>query len=169
MGKAARDYFFHREKPDDVEWLRPKDFERLTLRAPVVLINGCFDLLHVSHMRMIFAARKKAGTLICALDEDAKIKKEKGPLRPIMTFAERASALNYMPVDYICPIRNSNDMNQLIATIKPDLRVQGSDYKNRPSRYKIQKMLVREGGIHTTAIVERILKLYDKSSDLETV
>ena len=85
------------------------------------------------------------------------------------TFAERASALNYMPVDYICPIRNSNDMNQLIATIKPDLRVQGSDYKNRPSRYKIQKMLVREGGIHTTAIVERILKLYDKSSDLETV
>lgn len=169
MGKAAKAYFFHREKPDDVEWVRPKDFAKLTLRSPVVILNGSFDLLHVSHMRMIFAARKKAGTLICALDEDTKIQKEKGPLRPILTFVERASALNYMPIDYICPIRTKSDMADLIRASKPDLRVQGQDYKDRPSRFKVPKMLVREGGLHTTAIIERILKRYDKISDLEAL
>lgn len=159
-------YYFHRERDvDEVDWLRPRDFASLTLRSPVVLINGAFDILHAPHMRMIFAARKKAGTLICALDSDDKIAKTKGPQRPILSFIERATCLNYMPVDHIVEIRNEADMKLLMSIVKPDLRVQGADYRDKPSRYKIPKMLVREGHLHTTELVDRIKERYGKDED----
>lgn len=164
-----KNYYFHRERSqDDIEWLRPKDFSSLTLRSPVVLINGAFDILHAPHMRMIFAARHKAGTLICALDADEKIKREKGPERPILSFAERIACLNYMPIDYLVEIRNKGDMNTLMEVVQPDLRVQGADYRDKPSRYKTQKMLVREGAMHTTELVDRIRERYAKTTDTET-
>lgn len=164
-----KNYYFHRERQqDDIDWLRPKDFASLTLRSPVVLINGAFDILHAPHMRMIFAARHKAGTLICALDADEKIKREKGNERPILTFAERVACLNYMPIDYLVEIRNKGDMNVLMELVQPDLRVQGADYRDKPSRYNTTKMLVREGAMHTTELVDRIKERYGKTTDDET-
>lgn len=158
-----KNFYYHRERNhEDIEWVRPKDFQSLTLKSPVVLINGAFDILTAPRMRLIFAAASKAGTLVCALDTDDKIKREKGVERPILTFAERAACLNYMPIHYIVPIDNKADMTWLINTIKPDLRVQGADYKDKPSRYHVKKMLVREGAIHTTDLIERILKRYEK-------
>lgn len=159
-------YYFHRERQvDEVEWLRPGAFRDMTLRGPVVLINGAFDILHAPHMRMIFAARHKAGTLICALDSDEKVAKAKGPERPILSFIERATCLNYMPIDMICEIRNEADMKLLMDIVKPDLRVQGADYRDRPSRYRVEKMLVREGAMHTTELVDRIKERYVKERD----
>ncbi len=159
-------YFFHRERhADEVEWLRPHQLASLTLRSPVVLINGAFDILHAPHMRMIFAARHKAGTLICALDSDAKIAKAKGPERPILSFIERATCLNYMPIDLLVEVRSEAEMNQVVSIVKPDLRVQGADYRDKPSRYRIPKMLVREGMMHTTQLIDRIRERYDKDSD----
>lgn len=164
-----KNYYFHRERTqDDIEWLRPKDFASLTLRSPVVLVNGAFDILHAPHMRMIFAARHKAGTLICALDADEKIKREKGPERPIMSFAERLACLGYMPIDYVCEIKDKKDMNLLMANVVPDLRVQGADYRDKISRYNTPKMLVREGAMHTTELVDRIKERYGKVPDTET-
>ena len=168
MSKSAREkaYFFHRERvSDEIPWLRPTDFKTITLKSPVVLINGAFDILHAPHMRLIFAARHKAGTLICALDEDQKIKRDKGVERPILSFAERAAALNYMPIDYICPINDKSDLTWLIKIVEPDLRVQGADYKDHESRFDIKKMLVREGGIHTTALIDRIIGKYKRDED----
>lgn len=159
-------FYFHRERnTDEVEWLRPTAFSGMTLRSPVVLINGAFDILHAPHMRMIFAARHKAGTLICALDSDEKVAKAKGPERPILSFIERATCLNYMPVDFIVEIRNEKDMRDLMEIVKPDLRVQGADYRDKPSRYTAEKMLVREGAMHTTELVDRIKERYVKNSD----
>ena len=159
-------YYFHRERQqDEIEWLRPAQFKNMTLRSPVVLINGAFDILHAPHMRMIFAARHKAGTLICALDSDEKVSKAKGPERPILSFVERATCLNYMPIDHIVEIRNEKDMKDLMALVQPDLRVQGADYRDKPSRYKIEKMLVREGAMHTTELVDRIKERYVKDTD----
>jgi len=160
-----KNYFFHREHPDtDVEWLRPKDFAHLTLKRPVVIVNGAFDLLHSSHLRALWAARHKAGTLICALDSDVKVRRDKGPQRPIMSFIERAVALNYTPIDYIVEINTKSDMNLLMTYARPDLRVQGYEYRNIPSAYDTRKMLVRDGAIHTTAIIDRILERYGKNS-----
>lgn len=158
-----KNYYFHRERQqEDIEWVRPKDFQSLTLKSPVVLINGAYDILTAPRMRLIFAAAHKAGTLVCALDTDDKIKREKGDKRPILTFAERAACLNYMPINYIVPIDNKADMTWLIHYLKPDLRVQGADYSGKPSRYNVKKMLVREGKLHTTDLIERILKRYEK-------
>src|SRR5579864_2512667 len=118
-------YYLYRERTyEDVPWVRPGDFILGTLKSPIVLINGAFDILHAPHMRLIFAARHKAGTLVCALDSDEKIRQEKGPGRPILTFVERAASLNYMPIDIIVEINSRKDMDQLITTLKPDLRVQ---------------------------------------------
>lgn len=114
---------------------------------------------------MIFAARRKAGTLICALDSDDKVKREKGLERPILTFNERIAGLNYFPIDYICEIQNKGDMNLLIANAQPDLRVQGADYRDKPSRYDIPKMLVREGELHTSLLINRIRERYAKTLD----
>jgi len=136
----------------------------MDLPRPVVLVNGAFDLLHSSHMRLIFAARHKAATLVCALDADAKIAREKGPQRPVMSFIERAAALNYMPLDYLVEINNKGDMDRLIAALQPDLRVRSEAEKGKPSAYPdVRKMYVREGRMHTSYIVNRILRKYGKT------
>lgn len=160
-----RNYFLYRERDTrDVPWMRPAEFRGLELPRPIVLVNGAFDLLHSSHMRLIFAARQKAGTLVCALDADSKIQKEKGAGRPIQSFIERAATLNYMPLDYIVEISNRRDMDSLMAALKPDLRVRNEAEKGIPSRYPdIRKMYVRQGRMHTSYIVNRILRKYAKT------
>lgn len=166
MKPRFKNYYFHRERnQDEVEWLRPTQLASLTLRSPVVLINGAFDILHAPHMRMIFAARHKAGTLICALDSDEKVAKAKGPERPILSFIERATCLNYMPIDLLVEVRNEADMKQIVEIVKPDLRVQGADYRDQPSKFRVPKMLVREGMMHTTQLIDRIKERYDKDPD----
>jgi glycerol-3-phosphate cytidylyltransferase-like family protein len=157
-----RNYYFHREMDHrDVPWARPTDFKTLNLPRPIVLVNGAFDLLHSSHMRLLFAARGKAATLICALDADSKIQKEKGVARPILSFIERASALNYMPLDYIVEIASRRDMDTLMRNLKPDLRVRNEAERGNPSRYPdVPKMLIREGRIHTSVLIDRILRKY---------
>lgn len=159
--KRFTNFFQHREaKWEEIPWLRPADFATVELKRPVVLINGAFDLLHRTHMRLIFAAAHKAGTLICALDSDEKVVAEKGPERPILNFIERASTLNYMPINYIVEINSSKDMVELVKAVKPDLRVQGMDYKDHMSRFPIRKMFVRGGSIRASEIINRIKGRY---------
>jgi cytidyltransferase-like protein len=121
----------------------------------VVLVNGAFDLLHTGHMRLLFAARAQGATLVVALDTDEKIHREKGPTRPFQSFAERAAALNYMPVDLIVPVDSRRDMDRVVACAH--LRVQSDEYLNRPSRYPaVPKLFVRNSRTHTTALAERV-------------
>ncbi len=152
-------FYLYRERQwEDIPWLRPTDFSGMALKSPTVLINGAFDILHAPHMRLIFAARHKAGTLVCALDNDEKVQSEKGQGRPVLTFVERAASLNYLPIDFIVQINTKKDMDQLITTLKPDLRVQSMEYRNKPSRYRNRKMFVREGKLHSSEIIRRILE-----------
>lgn len=149
-----------------VEWLRANGEELGKLPHPLVLVNGAFDLLHVGHMRLLYTAKDHAKSLVVALDGDAKIKLAKGPNRPIQTFCERAAALNYMPVDYIVEINTPQDMDDLVALAKPDLRVQGWDYKDSVSRYpEIPKLLIRRADTPTSGLIARILEKYKTSHD----
>lgn len=165
-----RNFFLYRERDTrDVPWVRPAELRTLDLPRPIVLVNGAFDLLHSSHMRLLFAARHKAATLVCALDADAKIAREKGPARPIQSFIERAASLNYMPLDYIVEINNKGDMDRLMDAIKPDLRVRSEADKGVVSRYPdVRRMYVREGRMHTSYIINRILRKYGKSKAPES-
>lgn len=152
---------------DETPWVRPKEFREKELPRPVVLVNGGFDLLHSGHMKMLFRARRHAGegTLIVALDSDERMRR-KGKDRPILTYVERATALGFMPVDYICEIESDQDMLDLIRSAKVDLRCQGPEYRKVPSKYPWVKKVYISGvgktgkrlGMSTTRIVERIRK-----------
>lgn len=145
-----------------VEWYRVADTKLTLLPHPIVLVNGAFDLLHVGHMRLLYTAKDHAKTLVVALDSDRKIKESKGAARPIQTFIERAAALNYMPVDAIVEIDTREDMDRLVTALRPDLRVQGWDYKDSVSRYPdIPKLLIRRADTPTSALIERIIQKYE--------
>ncbi len=165
-GSAQRlaTYVLHREGEERVP-LRARASELRYISAelpqPIVLCNGAFDLLHTSHMRLLYAAKERAGTLVVALDADTKVRREKGAGRPILSFEERAAALAYMPVDLIVECGTRVDMDEIMRALRPRLRVAGAEYRDQASRYpRTPKLLVRMGGLHATDIIERVKERY---------
>jgi cytidyltransferase-like protein len=159
--------FTYVSERDELPWLRSEEFCDIELAHPIVLINGCFDLLHSGHWKLITRARRKAATLVCALDSDIRAAR-KDPRRPIQTFIERATMLGYTPIDYLCEIETDQDMYSLIRTLKPDLRCQGPEYRRVDSKYPwVPKAYVsglgRTGkriGMSTTKIIDRVVERY---------
>lgn len=149
-------YYIARERYEErVPWVRTPDLAKLELARPIAVVNGAFDVLHAGHMRVIFAARKRAKTVVVAMDADARVGR-KGTGRPVQTFPERLTALSYMPVDYVVEIESDRDMKRLLDTVQPDLRVQGYDHSVHESKFpKWKKCFVRVGSMRTSKIIER--------------
>lgn len=96
----------------------------------VVFTNGCFDIMHVGHLRYLQEAAKLGDILIVAINSDASVKRLKGPVRPINTELERAEmmcALGF--VDYVAIFEEDTPL-ELIKIIQPDVLVKGGDYSN---------------------------------------
>lgn len=96
----------------------------------VVFTNGCFDIMHIGHIRYLQEAAKLGDILIVGLNSDASVKRLKGPERPINSEMERAEmicALGF--VDYVVIFDEDTPLN-LIKKIKPDVLVKGGDYSN---------------------------------------
>ncbi len=94
----------------------------------VVFANGCFDLLHVGHVRYLQAARAEGDVLILGLNGDDSVRRLKGPGRPLMNEYERAEILAALAcVDYIV-LFNEPTADRLILDLKPDVHVKGTDY-----------------------------------------
>ncbi len=101
------------------------------LKRKVVFTNGCFDILHAGHLRLLYSAKALGDTLVIGLNSDSSIKKIKGESRPIICQEERAELLlGLKPVDYVMIFTEKTPMN-LIKTIKPDILVKGSDWRDR--------------------------------------
>ena len=97
-------------------------------RKKIVFTNGCFDLLHVGHIRYLSHAKKLGDFLIIGLNSDRSVKKLKGKDRPINSFEDRAillSALN--SVDLVIKFEEQTPEN-LIKDIVPDVLLKGGDY-----------------------------------------
>ena len=95
----------------------------------IVFTNGCFDILHLGHLKILNEARKKGDVLIVGLNSDSSIKRIKGSKRPILTQDARAKLLaNMIGVDYVVIFSEATPYN-LIKTIKPDVLVKGDDWK----------------------------------------
>ena len=95
----------------------------------IVFTNGCFDILHLGHLKILNEARKKGDVLIVGLNSDSSIKRIKGSKRPILTQDARAKLLaNMLGVDYVVIFSEATPYN-LIKTIKPDVLVKGGDWK----------------------------------------
>lgn len=97
----------------------------------LILTNGCFDLLHAGHI-MLFSASKQLGDiLIVAIDDDESVKTLKGPGRPVIKARERCRILSALDaVDYVV-VFSSNELNELIEIIQPDVLTKGSNYKSK--------------------------------------
>ncbi len=95
----------------------------------VVFTNGCFDLLHVGHIRYLQAAKALGDFLVLGLNDDASVRRlGKGPGRPLTPQAERAEILAALACVDAVVIFNQDTPLELILTLRPDILVKGGDY-----------------------------------------
>jgi len=93
----------------------------------VVLTNGCFDLVHVGHLRYLQAARR-FGRLIVGLNSDASVRRLKGDTRPIIGERERAELLAGLRCVDLVTIFDESDAVALLMAVRPNVYVKGADY-----------------------------------------
>ena len=95
----------------------------------IVFTNGCFDILHVGHVRYLAAAKSAGHVLVVGLNSDKSVKIIKGPKRPIVNQDQRAEVLaSLQSVDYIT-LFDEADPLRLIAALRPDVLVKGADWE----------------------------------------
>jgi rfaE bifunctional protein nucleotidyltransferase chain/domain len=102
----------------------------------VTLANGCFDLLHVGHVRYLHAARQLGGRVIVAINSDESVRALKGEGRPLMPAQERAEILSALADVDAVVIFPERDVRALIREVRPDVHAKGTDYTadNVPER-----------------------------------
>ena len=106
---------------------------------PIVLANGCFDLLHVGHVRYLRGAKALGGKLVVAVNSDRSVREIKGPGRPFMPAEERAEIMaSLADVDAVV-IFDEPDVRALIRELRPEVQAKGTDYTrdNVPEREEV--------------------------------
>ena len=94
----------------------------------VAFANGCFDILHVGHVRYLQGAAAEADRLIVAVNDDGSVERLKGPGRPILPAADRAELVAALgAVDYVVVFADPN-VERLLRLIRPDVHCKGTDY-----------------------------------------
>ena len=94
----------------------------------VAFANGCFDLLHVGHIRYLESAAHEADVLVVAVNDDASVRRLKGEGRPILSAADRAELVAALRcVDYVV-IFPEPTVGPLLASLRPDVHCKGTDY-----------------------------------------
>ncbi len=94
----------------------------------VTLANGCFDLLHVGHVRYLHAAKQLGGRLIVAINSDDSVRALKGEGRPLMPAGERAEILSALADVDAVVVFPERDVRALIREVRPDVHAKGTDY-----------------------------------------
>lgn len=130
----------------------------------VVFTNGCYDILHPGHIRLLEQARSLGDILILALNTDSSVRRLKGPARPLIQEDERTEmALALEAVDAVT-LFDEDTPRELIAAVLPDVLVKGADWSHFiAGREEVEAAggrvlaLPLEPGYSTTGIVEKIL------------
>jgi D-glycero-beta-D-manno-heptose 1-phosphate adenylyltransferase len=99
-----------------------------SLGLTLAFANGCFDLLHVGHVRYLQGAAREADRLIVAVNDDQSVRRIKGPHRPILTAQDRAEIIAALRgVDYVI-IFDEPTVAPLLELLRPDVHCKGTDY-----------------------------------------
>lgn len=94
----------------------------------IVLANGCFDLIHVGHIRYLKESKQRGDILVLALNSDTSIRKLKGEGRPVLDEKERVEILSsFSFIDYITVFEEEN-VSKVLLELKPDIHAKGTDY-----------------------------------------
>ena len=97
----------------------------------IVFTNGCFDILHVGHVKYLEKAKKLGDILIVGINSDSSVSRLKGEMRPINSLEDRSHIIaSLKSVDYVIPFEEDTPI-ELIKAIVPDILVKGADYKNK--------------------------------------
>ena len=130
----------------------------------VVFTNGCYDLLHPGHIRLLERARSLGDILILALNSDASVQRLKGRSRPLIQQAERAEVSQGVEAVDAVTLFDEDTPRELISVVLPDVLVKGSDWAHWiAGREEVEAAggvvmpLSLEPGYSTTGIVETIL------------
>jgi rfaE bifunctional protein nucleotidyltransferase chain/domain len=95
----------------------------------VVLTNGCFDLLHVGHVRYLKEASEQGDLLIVGLNDDQSTRRVKGPGRPYMAQGDRAEILCSLECVDLVVLFSESTAEKLVQSLRPDVYVKGGDYR----------------------------------------
>ncbi|MGD8260802.1 MAG: D-glycero-beta-D-manno-heptose 1-phosphate adenylyltransferase [Desulfobacterales bacterium] len=137
----------------------------------VVFTNGCFDILHVGHVRYLAAARSEGDLLVVGLNSDASIRLIKGDLRPIVKQRHRAEVLaSLVSVNYVV-LFDDPDPLKLIQVLQPDVLVKGEDWGEdnivgAEFVKSIAGRVVRIAlvpGVSTSSIIEKVIEMNRRS------
>jgi len=137
-------------------------------RKKVVFTNGCFDILHVGHVRYLLKAKSYGDVLVVGLNTDRSVRLIKGEKRPVVSEKERAEVLAALEsVDYVV-FFDEPDPLLLIQALKPDVLVKGADWPKSQiiGREFVEKMggkVVRVpliSGASSTGLIAKIIKVY---------
>jgi rfaE bifunctional protein nucleotidyltransferase chain/domain len=144
----------------------------------IAFTNGCFDILHVGHVKYLEQAKGLGDILVLGLNSDSSVRSIKGPLRPIVPQDERAYILASLEVvDYVILFDEETPL-ALIEFIEPDILVKGGDWSEETvvGRESVEKrggevVIIPQfngtGADHpasTTGVIERIMNTYKKGS-----
>lgn len=150
------------------EALKPRLDDLKRTGKTIVFTNGCFDILHVGHVRYLREAKKLGDILVLGLNSDTSVRGLKGDKRPLVPQDERADVLAALEaVDYVTIFEEATPL-QLIEYLRPDLLVKGGDWsadaivgadviKAWGGRVVVAPLIE---GRSTTNVVEKILQVY---------
>lgn len=136
----------------------------------IVFTNGCFDLLHIGHVRYLEKAKALGDVLIVGVNSDTSVRKLKGPQRPILPEEERTEILSGLGcVDYVT-LFGETDPLKLITSLHPDVLVKGGDWTKE--QIVGREVVERSGGeviiipfvgkASTSNLIDTILNRYEK-------
>lgn len=135
----------------------------------IALANGCFDVLHVGHIRYLEGARREADVLVVGINSDSSERALKGPGRPILPEQGRAELVAALTaVDYVV-IFEEPDVENLLETLRPDVHAKGTDYttatvpeRELAARLGIRVAIVGDPKRHSTkGLIARVRALSD--------
>lgn len=130
----------------------------------VVFTNGCFDLLHAGHLKVLEKAKSQGHILVLGLNSDESVRRLKGASRPLVDEKARARLLSGLAcVDYVTVFPEDTPY-ETIAMLKPDILVKGGDYRadeivGRDLVRKVVRVPL-EKGFSTSALIGKIVKAY---------
>jgi D-beta-D-heptose 7-phosphate kinase/D-beta-D-heptose 1-phosphate adenosyltransferase len=166
--ELLNDVHEHQGKQRTLESLLPEIQHHRNAGKRVVFTNGCFDLIHLGHIKYFQFARQQGDLLVVAVNTDQSIRGLKGDKRPIIGEADRLSVLEELEsIDYLICFDDENPL-RLIEKIRPDVLVKGADYQKE----QVVGWDIVEGyggrvalaplvdGRSTSAVIKRILEAY---------
>jgi len=116
------------DKIDGLAVVKKRVEEARAAGRSVALANGCFDVLHVGHVRYLAGAKAEADVLVVAINGDASVRRLKGEGRPVMPAEDRAVVVAALRSVDLVVVFEEDDVSRLLLELRPDVHCKGTDY-----------------------------------------